>query len=89
METIPRSTQCVQQHLHPAAQFFTDEELEVVSEAEWARSDTLLVAMEAERAQAERIAGQCHRCTTFCADLIGFGSEGLCGDCALYLVEVL
>ena len=89
METIPRSTQCVQQHLSPASQFFTDEELEVVTEAEWARSDALLVAMETERALAERIPGRCGRCTLECADLIGFQGDGLCGDCALYLVEVL
>ena len=87
MQNIPRSTQCVQQHLHPSAQFFTDEELKEVSEAEWARSDALLVAMETERALAEAVPGRCHRCTTFCADLIGFQGEGLCGDCALYLVE--
>ena len=105
MENIPRSTQCVQQHLFPTAQFFTEEELsaslaelapyiptgpepEVVSAAEWARADALLVAMESERALAERVPGRCHRCTTLCEDLIGFRSEGLCGECALYLVEV-
>jgi hypothetical protein len=101
---IPRSTRSVQQHLSPAAQFFTEEELsaqaervaylptgpepEVVSEAEWARSDALLVAMESERALADRVPGRCHRCTMHCADLIGFQGEGLCGECALYLVEV-
>ena len=73
MENIPRSTQCVQQHLHPAAQFFTEEELtapaeavaylprgpepEFASAAEWARSDALLVAMESEHALAQSIGG--------------------------------
>ncbi len=105
MENIPRSTQCVQQHLSPAAQVFTEEELAAslaepaphipsnpepgfVTAAEWARSDAILVAMETERALVERVPGRCHRCTTFCADLIGFRGEGLCGECALYLVEV-
>ncbi len=104
METIPRSTQCVQQHLPSTKQPFTDEELaaqaervaylpsgpepKVVSEAEWAASDALLAAMETERAMAERVPGRCGRCTVQCADLIGFEGEGLCGECALYLVEV-
>ena len=104
MENIPRSTQCVQQHLSSTSEFFTEEELtaqaervvhlptglepELVSEAEWARSDAFLVAMESERALAERVSGECTRCTMHCADLIGFQGEGLCGECALYLVEV-
>ena len=105
METIPRSTQCVQQHLSPAAKFFTEEELaaslaelapyipttaepEVVSAAEWARSDAILVAMETERALAERISGKCERCDAQSPDLIGYCGQGICGDCAVGLVEV-
>ncbi len=104
VETIPRSTLCVQQHLSPAAQFFNEDELAdlaergaftpttpepgVMSEADWARSDAILVAMETERAIAERISGKCERCDTPCDDLIGYCSEGICGDCAVGLVEV-
>lgn len=104
METIPRSTQCVQQHVHPASQFFTDEELSsqaervayypstpqpaMVTEAEWARSDAVLVAMEAERAMAERISGPCERCGTQCRALVSYCGQGICGDCAVDLGEV-
>ncbi len=105
MENIPRSTQCVQQHLSPTAQFFTEEELatsreelapfifttaepEVMSEAEWAKVEAATVRFDAEYALTQRISGHCGRCTVECGDLIGYQNEGICGDCAVGLVEV-
>ena len=104
METIPRSTQCVQQHLSPAAQFFTEEELpasqeelapfvparepETMTEAAWAKVEAATVQFDAEYARTQRISGACARCTTRCNDLIGYQNEGICGDCAVGLVEV-